>query len=266
MSSERMHGVDLDSSHKSHFLLGVSELHAQDRRQSSGRRSQDGVGGGSSSVVGSQRASDSELRSCIERQESARERETQAHKSKQARIDQTEISQSISQSIDVHHTISRILSILSLDPLSGLIDKTTHPNHKKKNPRVTSTVEWPGMLLGLPFSSNRPIRGPRITAPTNAPVPPTMCTTPEPAKSFVRSLIGRLDDRRHVRHSDRPTDRASERARERDTRDVRCTRDKRRAILGRSRPNEWPLDRSILSRARRTACTQSLWFARPSLH
>ena len=121
-----MHGVDLDSSHKSHFLLGVSELHAQDRRQSSGRRSQDGVGGSSSSVVGSQRASDSELRSSVERQESAREREREIHTStqEQASKDRSDRDQSVNQSIDVHHTISLDLSLsLALSRSSLWIDQ-----------------------------------------------------------------------------------------------------------------------------------------------
>jgi len=116
VSSERMHGVDLDSSHKSHFLLGVSELHAQDRRQSSSRWGQDGVGGGSSSVVGSQRASDSELRSSVERQESARERERHTHKhtraSKQGSIGPRSVNQSINRCAS--HDLSLSLSGSSL--------------------------------------------------------------------------------------------------------------------------------------------------------
>ena len=42
---------------------------------------------------------------------------------------------------------------------------------------------WPGMALAVPFLLNLPMRGPITIAPINAVAPPTMCTTPEPAKS-----------------------------------------------------------------------------------
>lgn len=59
--------------------------------------------------------------------------------------------------------------------------KPYHPNHKMK---VPSTIK--GKLWG-PNSSGvwkRPLRGPAMAAPTKAPTPPVMCTTPEPAKSM----------------------------------------------------------------------------------
>ena len=60
--------------------------------------------------------------------------------------------------------------------------KPYHPTHKKKVPRTTKGMEWP--LMG-PGSSppNRPILGPKTQAPMPAAQPPTMCTTPQPAKS-----------------------------------------------------------------------------------
>ncbi len=39
------------------------------------------------------------------------------------------------------------------------------------------------MARGLPSAPYLPMRGPRMAAPTRAATPPTMWTTPEPAKS-----------------------------------------------------------------------------------
>ena len=51
-----------------------------------------------------------------------------------------------------------------------------------------STFEWPGIGTGCPEASNRPMRGPMMVAPAKAPIPPVICTTPEPAKSRKRKL------------------------------------------------------------------------------
>ena len=40
------------------------------------------------------------------------------------------------------------------------------------------------MATGVPSRSKRPARGPMISAPQKAAMPPVMCTTPEPAKSM----------------------------------------------------------------------------------
>mmetsp|Transcript_104798 Transcript_104798/g.197501 ORF Transcript_104798/g.197501 Transcript_104798/m.197501 type:complete len:206 (-) Transcript_104798:10-627(-) len=72
---------------------------------------------------------------------------------------------------------SASLSILSCDPQL----KPYQPNHKMK---VPSTTKW--ALDGLKSSgcSQRPLRGPSTAAPVRAPMPPTKCTMPEPAKSL----------------------------------------------------------------------------------
>ena len=49
-------------------------------------------------------------------------------------------------------------------------------------PRTTSVAEWPGMSIGAPLESKRPRRGPTMMQPMRPVRPPTMCTTPEPAR------------------------------------------------------------------------------------
>ena len=41
------------------------------------------------------------------------------------------------------------------------------------------------MATGVPSRSKRPARGPMISAPQKAAMPPVMCTTPEPPKSIA---------------------------------------------------------------------------------
>merc|ERR1719343_144463 len=62
--------------------------------------------------------------------------------------------------------------------------KPYQPNHKQNVPNTVN-----GMLCGVNFSSStvgskRPLRGPTTAAPHSAPMPPTMCTMPLPAKSI----------------------------------------------------------------------------------
>ena len=57
------------------------------------------------------------------------------------------------------------------------------PNQRIKTPSAAATIELPGIGRGLPSLSNLPIRGPTTCIPASAANPPTMCTTPEPAKS-----------------------------------------------------------------------------------
>ena len=58
-----------------------------------------------------------------------------------------------------------------------------HPNHKINTPSAAATIELPGIGRGFPLLSNFPIRGPTTCIPARAAKPPTICTTPEPAKS-----------------------------------------------------------------------------------
>mmetsp|Transcript_2664 Transcript_2664/g.4548 ORF Transcript_2664/g.4548 Transcript_2664/m.4548 type:complete len:204 (-) Transcript_2664:712-1323(-) len=59
------------------------------------------------------------------------------------------------------------------------------PNQRRTVPSTTKTAECPGMSTGCPLESNRPRRGPTNHAPIMPVKPPTMCTTPEPAKSIM---------------------------------------------------------------------------------
>ena len=59
------------------------------------------------------------------------------------------------------------------------------PNARMKQPGSTITMSWPGIAFGLPSRVNFPMRGPMMMAIASAVMPPTACTTPEPAKSAV---------------------------------------------------------------------------------
>eukprot|EP00181_Compsopogon_caeruleus_P001035 CAMPEP_0184684674 /NCGR_PEP_ID=MMETSP0312-20130426/16276_1 /TAXON_ID=31354 /ORGANISM="Compsopogon coeruleus, Strain SAG 36.94" /LENGTH=69 /DNA_ID=CAMNT_0027138099 /DNA_START=93 /DNA_END=298 /DNA_ORIENTATION=- len=52
-----------------------------------------------------------------------------------------------------------------------------------KVPKVQSVAECPGMGTTLPSASNLPSRGPTMIAPMSPANPPTIWTTPLPAKS-----------------------------------------------------------------------------------
>lgn len=73
-----------------------------------------------------------------------------------------------------------MLVMVMVDP--GL--KPYQPNHSSTVPSTTRVAEWPGMSTGLPLLSKRPMRGPTKMQPHMPLMPPTMCTTPEPAKSM----------------------------------------------------------------------------------
>ena len=71
--------------------------------------------------------------------------------------------------------------------------KPYQPNHRMKVPSTTRLALWPGIGFTLP-ASNRPMRGPSTVAPASAAAPPTMCTTPQPAKSTTpMPSIGSLE-------------------------------------------------------------------------
>mmetsp|Transcript_28628 Transcript_28628/g.71991 ORF Transcript_28628/g.71991 Transcript_28628/m.71991 type:complete len:241 (+) Transcript_28628:621-1343(+) len=61
--------------------------------------------------------------------------------------------------------------------------KDSQPNQRTSSPSATSAMEWPGISTGLPWSSKRPSRAPRITVMQIAAMPPSKWTTPLPAKS-----------------------------------------------------------------------------------
>mmetsp|Transcript_17183 Transcript_17183/g.43430 ORF Transcript_17183/g.43430 Transcript_17183/m.43430 type:complete len:215 (-) Transcript_17183:539-1183(-) len=62
--------------------------------------------------------------------------------------------------------------------------KPYQPNARTPVPSTISVLLCPSSSLGLPVSgSNLPMRGLRKMAPVSAATPPTMCTTPDPAKS-----------------------------------------------------------------------------------
>ena len=64
-----------------------------------------------------------------------------------------------------------------------------HPNHRMNTPRAASVRLCPGIAFTEPSLLYLPIRAPSINAPTNAQIPPTMCTTVEPAKSWKPMLL-----------------------------------------------------------------------------
>mmetsp|Transcript_80674 Transcript_80674/g.246611 ORF Transcript_80674/g.246611 Transcript_80674/m.246611 type:complete len:255 (+) Transcript_80674:235-999(+) len=74
------------------------------------------------------------------------------------------------------------VALSCIDPvLPGL--KPYHPNQRKNVPRTQKGTLCASNSLAR-FSSQRPARGPTASAPTRAPMPPTMCTRPLPAKSL----------------------------------------------------------------------------------
>ena len=75
--------------------------------------------------------------------------------------------------------------------------KPNQPIHSRKMPSIARVMLWPGMARALPFLSNLPIRGPRKIAPINAEMPPTMCTTVEPAKSWKPSCASQPSEFQH---------------------------------------------------------------------
>ena len=60
------------------------------------------------------------------------------------------------------------------------------PSHRIKTPRAPKGMEWPGIAFIFTIFPDRsftylPIRGPRITAPTRAAIPPVMWIAQDPA-------------------------------------------------------------------------------------
>ena len=61
--------------------------------------------------------------------------------------------------------------------------KAIHPTRRKRAPEAAMTRLWGVREFTTPFLPKRPSRGPMVQAMQKAATPPTMCTTPEPAKS-----------------------------------------------------------------------------------
>ena len=61
--------------------------------------------------------------------------------------------------------------------------KPNQPNSRMKQPSMAIGMWWPGRVLAVPSALYLPMRGPSTMAPASAATPPTVCTTPEPAKS-----------------------------------------------------------------------------------
>ena len=57
------------------------------------------------------------------------------------------------------------------------------PKARMKQPISTAEMSWPMIALAEPSRLNLPMRGPIIMATARAVIPPTACTTPDPAKS-----------------------------------------------------------------------------------
>src|SRR6266849_2723905 len=57
------------------------------------------------------------------------------------------------------------------------------PKARMKQPISTAETSWPMIGLLEPSRLNLPIRGPIIMQTAKAVIPPTECTTPDPAKS-----------------------------------------------------------------------------------
>ena len=61
--------------------------------------------------------------------------------------------------------------------------KPNQPNSRMNVPSMAIGMWWPGSARGVPSLANLPMRGPSTMAPASAATPPTVWTTPEPAKS-----------------------------------------------------------------------------------
>uniref|UniRef100_J3LZH1 Uncharacterized protein n=1 Tax=Oryza brachyantha TaxID=4533 RepID=J3LZH1_ORYBR len=72
------------------------------------------------------------------------------------------------------------------------------PNHSRNVPSTTSDALWPLSATDRPAWSNLPMRGPSMSAPQRPATPPTMWTTPEPAKSITPEPKSRGPDVREA--------------------------------------------------------------------
>src|SRR3972149_5761238 len=68
--------------------------------------------------------------------------------------------------------------------------KPNQPKARIKVPITTYTRLWPGIALGVPSGLYFPFLGPSTHAPTNAIIPPIVCTQAQPAKSFTPAPKG----------------------------------------------------------------------------
>ena len=77
-------------------------------------------------------------------------------------------------------------------PVMETVEAPLNPNqqnHRMNTPSAPRDRLWPRIARGLPSLSYLPSRGPRVAAPMQAQMPPTMWTAVEPAKSWKpRSL------------------------------------------------------------------------------
>ena len=74
--------------------------------------------------------------------------------------------------------------------------KPIQPTHSRIAPMVASTALCPVIGSGLPFSSNRPMRGPMTMIAANATQPPTECTQDVYSSiALVSDAAGRTNQR-----------------------------------------------------------------------
>ena len=77
-------------------------------------------------------------------------------------------------------------------PVMETVEAPLNPNQQNQRMNTPSAPRdrlWPRIARGLPSLSYLPSRGPRVAAPMQAQMPPTICTAVEPAKSWKpRSL------------------------------------------------------------------------------
>ena len=71
--------------------------------------------------------------------------------------------------------------------------KPYQPTQRMKVPSTTRAALWPGMAMGRPEASKRPVRGPTMAAPMRPAIPPVMWTTPEPAKSCMPTPLSKSE-------------------------------------------------------------------------
>lgn len=86
---------------------------------------------------------------------------------------------------DIHVFTAAICMVTLFTPVAPSVDPLLNPNQPNHNIKLPSAItpELCGLNSSTLSGSNLPIRAPSTTAPTRPHVPPTRCTTPEPAKS-----------------------------------------------------------------------------------
>mmetsp|Transcript_52024 Transcript_52024/g.113192 ORF Transcript_52024/g.113192 Transcript_52024/m.113192 type:complete len:208 (-) Transcript_52024:639-1262(-) len=84
------------------------------------------------------------------------------------------------------------VSASCMDPvLPGL--KPYHPNQRQNVPKTQKGTLCPSNSVER-SGSHRPFRDPTMMAPRIAPMPPTKCTTPLPAKSITGGVLAKVTD------------------------------------------------------------------------